>query len=401
MSETNQATFADYRTTASGVDTKEESVTKTVVCPMKTSNTKNAILESAIDIWQEMAGHMADLIPSYNEYQWGTKARKDQRLKRDFPEVSDNDLLYAANRNEAAYKVCEAFDSWSSNGKRGDPPSFGDGTYLRLRHDYVTIARENGTYGVNLGIRPGDKVWWGLQCGEYQRDVLDAIADDGRDVRSGSAEVHLDDGSATLHLSYTVTVNIYRKPEVKRWVGVDLGEAKMWVCSPTDADGPVGAAVFDQHSAEFREIRERLSRETERLERRGDLNAVKARRQRRNYTDTMTHTAACEIADLAVEYAPCGIALEDLTGYRKSAEDPIHDWPYRDLQEKILYKASERGLPVRKVNPASTSTVCWKCGTDEYAEREGRKWLVCDSCGDRRHADANAAINIGMRAATN
>jgi putative transposase len=392
MSKTTQATFGDIHA-ARGPATTEETVTKTLVCRMQTSRTKNAKLHRAIGEWQAMAGHMADLMPSYDEWQWGTKARKDQRLKRDFSESS----LYAAVRNEAAYKVCESFESWESNGKQGNAPVFGDDSYIRLRADYVDIERSDGNYGVRLGVLSGEKVWWGLTVGDYQRDVLDAIVDG--EVRGGSAEAHLhNDGTAMLHLNYTVPVNIYQKPDLDRWVGVDLGEAKMWVASPVEGSEPIGPATFDQHSDEFRKNREHLSREGDRLREQGDLNAEKARRQRRNYTDTMTHTASCTIADLAAEYAPCGIAIEDLTGYRKAAEDPIHDWPYNQLQEKIIYKANERGLPVRKVDAHGTSTECWKCGTDETAERDDREWLVCDRCGDRRHADVNAAINIGKRA---
>jgi len=381
--------------TVDGVDTKEGNVTKTVVCEMETSKRKNSILRPFIDQWQEMASHMADLMPSYKESQWGTKVRKDQRIKRDFPDVD----MYAAIRNEAAYKVCESFDSWQSNGKMGDSPSFGEGNYIRIRTDYVDIGDSGEEYAVHIGLSSNEDIWWGLKTGKYQTEILDRITNSESDVSGGSAEVHLhEDGSLTLHQNYTKSVEIYRKPDLNRWLGVDLGESKMWVASPVEDDEPIGAATFDQYSGEFRENRERLSCEGDRLQRRGELSEQRLRRERRNYTDTMTHTASCEIADLALEYEPCGIALEDLTGYRKSAEDPIHDWPYNQLQEKIKYKANEKGIPVREVNPAGSSVECWKCGTEEYAERKDRQWLVCDGCGDRRHADVNAAINIGMRA---
>lgn len=376
---------------AKGPNTKSDSVTKTLVCKMKSSNKKNEVLQSAIDEWQEMAGHMADLMPSYDEEQWGLKLRKDQRLKRDFPKSN----LYAAVRNEAAFKVCESFDSWSSNGKDGERPQFGNDDYIRLRGDYVKISRDNGKYSVQLGVKSGQKVWWGLTTGDYQKEILDEIVDG--ELKSGSAEVHYNDGEPSVHLNYTINVGVYKKPELNRWLGVDLGESKMWVASPVEDGEPIGAAVFDQKSDEFREYRKRMSDETNRLTENGDLNAVKVRRQRRNYTDTMTHTASHEIVQLAVDYKPCGIALEDLTNYRKSAEDPIHDWPYAQLQEKIIYKANERGIPVRKVNPRGTSYECWKCGTDEYAERINRDTLICTECGDERHADVNAAINIGIK----
>lgn len=400
MSKTSQATFGDI-VEAHGPDTKEEVVTKTVVCPLETSREKTAHIRDCVGRWQEIAGYMSNVMISHHPNQWRVNiSTNDHVIHREFPE---NNGLKLSCARVAANTVAASYSSWRSNGqptKNFPSGDFGSGSYMGMTKSDISIVENDRGFGAKLKLVPYDPVWFHIGGGRYQHEILNEIVSDSGPIAHGSAEIHVhDSGSVALHLTYNIPVDVYRAPDVDRWIGVDLGEAKMWVASPVEPDGPIGAAVFDQHSAEFRETRERLSREGDRLRERGDLNAVKAQQDLRNYTDTMTHTAACEIADLAAEYAPCGIAIEDLTGYRKDAEDPIHDWPYFDIQQKILYKANERGLPVRKVNPAGTSAECWKCGSDEHATREEREWLVCDGCGDRRHADVNAAINIGLRAA--
>ena len=83
--------------------------------------------------------------------------------------------------------------------------------------------------------------------------------------------------------------------------------------------------------------------------------------------------------------------------YRETAEDPIHDWPYNRLQEKIIYKAKEEGIPVAKVNPRETSITCRKCNVTNPQSRKTRDEFECVNCGYTVHSDVNAAMNIAQR----
>lgn len=111
------------------------------------------------------------------------------------------------------------------------------------------------------------------------------------------------------------------------------------------------------------------------------------------YTDYMTYMKSREVVDVAVEHAPCVIVLENLTNHRKTARDPIHDWPFNQLQEKIAYKATEAGLSVVTVDLAGTSATCRKCGCDDPVCRSGDTF-DCLRCDYEVHADVTAAINI-------
>jgi IS605 OrfB family transposase len=147
---------------------------------------------------------------------------------------------------------------------------------------------------------------------------------------------------------------------------------------------------------EFRHYRERLQEKRDRLGEQGDLRGLrKTRDEQRRYTEQVLDTASREIVDLAVEHAPAKLRLEDLTHYRETAADPIHDWPFAELQGKIAYKAKAEGIPVETVNPRNTSVTCRKCGQTNREYRDGDEFS-CTRCGYEVHADVNAAINIAQ-----
>lgn len=102
------------------------------------------------------------------------------------------------------------------------------------------------------------------------------------------------------------------------------------------------------------------------------------------------------------------IVLEKLTGIRKKSRrgkgsklgnQVVNSWSFYRLQSFIEYKAKELGIPFEKVNPQYTSQECSYCGVIGY--REGEEFICknkkCHKCGVRRHADVNAAFNVGIR----
>jgi IS605 OrfB family transposase len=234
--------------------------------------------------------------------------------------------------------------------------------------------------------------------GEYQREYLEVITDGEGD--NGSAEVHLSDsGAAFLHLTVTQDVEVYEPDDVPRWVGVDIGENVLYAATVVaEDDGEVTIEAVDmERGREFRHHRERLKQKRSRLQEQDDLRGVRAvRDEHRRYTKHVLDTASRRIVDLAIEHAPCAIAIEDLTHYRETADDPIHDFPYAELQQKISYKATDEGIPVTANDPAETSITCRKCGETNPQMRDGSEF-ECWDCGYEVHADVNAAINIALR----
>lgn len=94
-----------------------------------------------------------------------------------------------------------------------------------------------------------------------------------------------------------------------------------------------------------------------------------------------------------------GIAIENLKGLRnrkvgKRQRKRLHKWAYRDLINKIVYKAKLHGVPVVFVGSKGTRT-CSGCGAKGKIKG---KIFVCRRCGLMLDRDLNAARNIAKRA---
>ena len=90
------------------------------------------------------------------------------------------------------------------------------------------------------------------------------------------------------------------------------------------------------------------------------------------------------------------IQMEELKGI--SANDAfLKNWSYFDLQQKIKYKAAEKGIEVKLIDPRYTSQRCSKCGYIHPDNRKEQKSFKCLKCGFETNADYNAARNIATK----
>jgi len=373
-----------------------EEVTKTIVLRLETSRAKRQRIQQAIDDFAEMCRFWAIHIPSYPEHEWQlTNPQFYRHMKRAFPK---EDRALTAKSLTAAYrKVTSAFLSWQERNDGSDPPTeaFSGVEYIRADNQQFEIVENDRGLGLRLNVyaERGRYEWFHIVAGEYQRELLRRLVDEDDSASAGTIEISIDDnGDVVAHLPVSWDVDVFEPGDVQTAVGVDLGESVLWTAAVLDGDGV--AAVEMEPGDEFRHYRERLDAKRERLSEQGDLQGVRATKgDRRRYTEQVTHTASRQIIDLAVEHTPCVIRLEDLTHYRETADDPIHDWPFAMPQEQIAYKATEAGVPVETVDAAQTSITCRRCGETNPQMRDGDEF-ECWECGYEVHADVNAAINI-------
>lgn len=371
--------------------TTTETVVQTVVLDLETSNAKTDRVRAGVDEFQAMTGYMADMMPSVPEWEWSPQ---NNTLYRMVTDEFDDRTVKATTAREAAQHVAESFASWRSRGKDGERPQFGDGNYLVLSHQDFDLVENDAGYGLKASFIPYKPVWFHIDPNPYQREYLERIFDEGADT--GSCELHVGpDGSVRAHLVVKWDVEVYEPSDVTTTVGVDIGETVIYAAAVVDSDGVEDVVV--EPGREFRHYRERLETKRKRLMQQNDLRGVKQTRgERERYTEHVLNTASREIVELAIEHAPSVIALEELTGYRETAEDPIDDWPFAKLQEMISYKAKAAGVPVEMVDPAYTSVTCRQCGQTNRDYRHGTDFH-CTRCGYEVHADVNAAINLAMR----
>ena len=99
---------------------------------------------------------------------------------------------------------------------------------------------------------------------------------------------------------------------------------------------------------------------------------------------------------------PSLFVLEDLSRVRSATERVKRkdkyvsvSWSFYDLERKLMYKASERGSMVIKVDPKYTSQRCPICGHTEASNRDKKIHLfTCKCCGYRSNDDRIGAMNL-------
>lgn len=119
----------------------------------------------------------------------------------------------------------------------------------------------------------------------------------------------------------------------------------------------------------------------------------------KNFKDTKNHLWSRYIVDEAVKHN-CGvIQMEDLSGIAEE-NTFLKTWTYYDLQQKIEYKAKEKGIGVVKVDPYKTSQRCSCCGHIAKENRQVQDKFECVNCGYGTkfyvNADWNAARNLSI-----
>ena len=82
-------------------------------------------------------------------------------------------------------------------------------------------------------------------------------------------------------------------------------------------------------------------------------SVYKAKDKVAGYRSMINHQFSKALVAYAEKNGYGTIQMEDLTGIKEDAGYPkkLRHWTYYDLQTKIEYKAKERGIAVRRVNP--------------------------------------------------
>ncbi len=181
-------------------------------------------------------------------------------------------------------------------------------------------------------------------------------------------------------------------------LGVDVGENNLAATST--------GKVFE--GGVLRHTRDRYLARRRRLQSNGTQSAkqllCKVSGKERRHVQYTNHVVSKAIIKEAVAIGASTIVLEDLTDIRehiksgKRIRSRLHRWPFRQLQQFVVYKAEEFGIGVCFVNPAYSSVTCSNC----LSTGQRRKHcFTCSCCGLRAHADCNASRNlarIGMSA---
>jgi IS605 OrfB family transposase len=368
-----------------------QKVAQTVVLQLETSKRKNNKIQKAIDEYQEMSKYISDMITSFQEHKWSTMNPQFYRLIKD--KYGDDRYVSSSVALESIEDVVGGYKSWKSNGKVGKRPVFGNNNYVRCKAEQITVEKSNGSYGIKFNIIPYKPEWFNVDINEYSKKYLDKVINNNASV--GTCEIHKHENELQAHLVVTWEVETFDSTEYEHIVGIDIGENVIYSFAIMNNEEFKDVSIKD--GKEFRHYRERLKQRRKEMMAKDDLQGVKeCSGEHERYTEQVLHTSSKEIINNALEYKKPKIILEDLTNYRKTAANPIHDWPYALFQEMIMYKAKASGIPVEVVDPRNTSKTCRNCGNVSSSNRSGTEFS-CGECGYEVHADVNAAMNIGFR----
>jgi putative transposase len=187
---------------------------------------------------------------------------------------------------------------------------------------------------------------------------------------------------------------------VTEYLGVDMGIAN--IATTNDGERYSGSHI--------NQVRHRNRRLRTKLQKKGTKSAKRLLRKisgrERRFAHDVNHCISKAIVTKAKRTGR-GIVVEALDGIRervrlrRSQRTQLHSWAFQDLRLKISYKARLTGVPLTAVNPRYTSQMCSCCEAIDKRNRPNQSTFLCASCGFSAHADVNAAINIGRRAAVN
>lgn len=218
------------------------------------------------------------------------------------------------------------------------------------------------------------KIYFPLKLCDYHIKSLENL-DSIRD----SSIIKDEKGEMYLRLCFKTKINI---SDNNKFLGIDIGIINPIVCSDKHI---IGSGAFIKHKKiEFSKKRAKHQKSKENI----------TKKQSR-WTNDLNHKLSRSLIDYCSLQEIGVLVLEDLKGsHLSNRKFRKYNWAFKDLINKIKYKAEYAGLKVISVDPKYTSQTCSSCGQKDKTNRISQSLYECSSCGLKTNADINAAKNI-------
>ena len=311
------------------------------------------------------------------------------RVREAVPELGAQLVCNAVRAVSAAYKTLLSNNSKYAKDKKLELPKIvfkNVGIHLDART--LTFSKDRTTATVFTSQK---RVSVRLCPGTFQQDILsngkwrecNLVYKKGRKGTKGCWQLHI---AVERDLKLPSLKNL-KKEEI---LGVDVGENNMAATS----DGSLFKA------GKLKNDRDKYLSHRARLQRNGSRNAKRKLRQisgrERRHVEHINHNVSKTIVEKASQSGKRLIVLEDLTHIRErikaghKVRARLNRWPFRELQQMIVDKASRLGMRVMFVDPRYTSKTCSACGA--IGKRKKHRFEC--HCGYRAHSDLNAGRNL-------
>lgn len=186
----------------------------------------------------------------------------------------------------------------------------------------------------------------------------------------------------------SITFN-FEMPEKKKTTGdklsIDIGITEVISCTiKTENKKQHFQSAKDIHEHDLNSIINKLAQK-----RKGSKAFGRAQMHRTNHINWSIneHLDLLNVKQLTIEN------IKDLRRNKQTTRKLSH-WTYTEIVSKLDSYCAERGVLVRKIDPAYTSQRCSACGWVQKSNRNG-KVFACKCCGFTADAGVNASINIG------
>lgn len=366
---------------------------------------KEQRIQETMERQNEIAQVIARQMPSIDHDRWGNTRRDPVFHKwvgKAFPESNG---LRSHDANQVAYKVSENFQSWKTNGYRGNPPQYENVTWARFCNcnNVIRYECDSGRWSVRLPLEPYNSEWFWLWTGPFQEQFLDGHADG--EMNFGDAELKQYGDRYVLNQAVTLpdTGETDYTPETA--VGVDMNLTNLAALA-VYGDDIEQVELFSgdkigHHRRRLRQMRSDLQQSGNQAK----IEELKGLERR--FCEQENHRISKRIVEIAEEYDKPVIVMEQLKGIRKRINEQkrsseftaaLNSWTFGELRSMIEYKAAKAGIKTKTVGAAYTSKSCNRCGESGTRPYKGN-WsrFYCRNCDYEVNADVNAAINIAER----
>ena len=276
-------------------------------------------------------------------------------------------------------------------------PHFKNTIAVSFNNQNWSVKKNNKIYSIGFPIN-GLKLYSELSLSNRQQIVLDRLSK--AQINPGNGQLLERKGKW-----YFIATLSFSEPEQSigtNTIGVDLGLNNI----ATSYDKEQGKTEFySGKEVRFRRTKYAVRRKS--LGKAKKLKAIKkSKNKERRWMKNINHKVSRKIVSSAAKAKAGIINLENLKHIRTTAKtnhkqrqrlsNTLHNWPFDQLKQFIIYKAKELGIIVNLINPAYTSQECPKCHHIESSNRNGI-YFRCRACGYTTHADRVGAMNIANR----
>jgi len=332
----------------------------------------------------------------YLSMQWPNKISHSQL----YTYLKNKLVIPSSVLNEAVRLIRSRWITFCKQRKRHietSTPHFRNTMAISFNNQNWSVKKDGHKYFVGFPVN-GSKPYFELVLSPRQKDVLDKLLQ--KQVLSGNGQLLERKGKWYFIISI-------KFPEPKQVfntniLGIDLGLNNIAVCY----DKEQGKTTFFSG----KEIRYRRTKYASRRKSLGKIKKLyairKSKDKERRWMKDFNHKLSHKIINLALKIKAGIINLEDLKHIRTTAKtsrkqrkrlgNTLHNWPFNQFKQFIIYKAREQGILVNSIDSAYTSQECPICHHIDYSNRNGI-YFHCRACGYKSHADRIGGMNITNR----